>query len=59
MDTPSLQSWLRARLRYAVQLRAEQYLLNAALPDGLREREAPSIPPSLTPRARIKPYSIR
>jgi hypothetical protein len=34
-DTPGLGDWLDTRLRYAVQLRAEDYLLNAALPDGL------------------------
>jgi hypothetical protein len=34
-DTPGLGDWLDARLRYAVQLKAEDWLLNAAAPDGL------------------------
>jgi hypothetical protein len=34
-DTPGLSTWLDSRLRYSVQLRAEDWPLNAALPDGL------------------------
>jgi hypothetical protein len=34
-DSPGLAEWLDSRLRAAVQLKAEDYLLNAAAPDGL------------------------
>ncbi len=49
-DTPELGQWLDARLRYAVQLKAEDVLLNAAAPDGLLA-SAGTIDPAFAPTA--------
>jgi hypothetical protein len=51
-DTPGLGEWLDARLRYAVQLKAEDHLLNGAAPDGLLAAAGaldPDYAPSGTP----------
>ena len=47
-DTPGIGEWLDSRLRYAVQLKAEGWLLNAAAPDGLLAK-AGTLSPDFTP----------
>lgn len=49
-DTPGMAAWLDQRLRYAVQLKAEDWLLNAAAPDGLMA-SAGAIDPAFAPPA--------